>query len=148
MKRSSQSVERRGRVIRLLGAACLLAVIAAASLGAPDPAASNTTALEVTAVDAPQRVHGSDGREHIDYDLVITNSFTAEVTLTSLVVRGGGKELLTLSGDALAAFTRPLASEEPTTSIPKASAVAIFVDVVLPRSAGRAVPKRLHHRPG
>ena len=146
MKVSSESRHRPRRVSRLLGAACLLAAIAAASLGAPDPAASNSTALEVTAVGAPQRVHGSDGREHIDYDLVITNSFTAEVTLTSLVVRGGGKELLTLSGDALATFTRPLASEEPTTSIPKASAVAIFVDVVLPRSAGRAVPKRLHHR--
>ena len=39
---------------------------------------------------APQRVHGSDGREHIEYDLVITNPFTAEVTLTSLVV--GGEE--------------------------------------------------------
>jgi Peptidase family M23 len=146
IKRSSQSVERPGRVIRVAGAACLLAAIAAVLLGTADHAASNSTALEVTAVDAPQRVHGSDGREHIDYNLVITNAFTAEVTLTSLVVRGGGKELLELSGDALAAFTRPLASEEPTTSIPKASAVAVFVDVVLPRSAGRTVPKRLTHR--
>jgi Peptidase family M23 len=138
--------ERRGHVIRLLGAACLLAAIAGVSLANADHAASTSTALQVTAVGPPQRVHGSDGREHIDYTLVITNAFTAEATLTSLVVRGGGKELLALGGDALAAFTRPLASEEPTTSIPKASAVAIFVDIVLPRSAGRRVPKRLHHR--
>jgi Peptidase family M23 len=142
----SQSAERPGWAIRLLGVVCFLAVIAAVSLGTPDPAAANTTALQVTAVGAPQRVHGSDGREHIDYNLVITNAFTAEATLTSLVVRGGGKVLLALRGDALAAFTRPLASEEPTTSIPSASAVAVFVDIVLPRSAGRTVPKRLHHR--
>ena len=140
------SAERPGWVIRLLGAACFVAVIAAVSLGAPDPAAANTTALQVTAVGAPQRVHGSDGREHIDYNLVITNAFTAEATLTSLVVRGGGKVLLALRGDALAAFTRPLASEDPTRSIPSASAVAVFVDIVLPRSAGRKVPRRLHHR--
>jgi hypothetical protein len=48
-------------VIRGVAAAYLVAVMAAASLGTPDPAASNTTALQVTAVGAPQRVHGSAG---------------------------------------------------------------------------------------
>ena len=121
-------------------------MIGGVSLTGADQATSNSTAVQVTPVDVPQRVHGSDGREHVEYNLVITNAFTAEVTLTSVVVRGGGRQLLALSGDALAAFTRPLASEEPTTSIPKASAVAVFIDIVLPRSAGRTVPKRLHHR--
>src|SRR5215216_5218776 len=102
----SQSAERPGWAIRLLGVVCFLAVIAAVSLGTPDPAAANTTALQVTAVGAPQRVHGSDGREHIDYNLVITNAFTAEATLTSLVVRGGGQRLLKLKGEALAHYTR------------------------------------------
>jgi hypothetical protein len=135
-----------GFMIRGVAAGCLLAVIAAASLGAADPAASNTTALQVRAVGAPQRVHGSDGREHIDYDLVITNSFTAEATLTSLVVRGGGKKLLTLSGDALAAAILPFGGGGPTASIPVSSSVVAYVDVVLPRSSGRAVPKRLRNR--
>jgi hypothetical protein len=55
---------------------------------------------------APSRaVYGSDGREHIDYDLVTTNAFTAPVTLKSLRVRGDGKTLLTLKGNALAAKT-------------------------------------------
>ena len=121
-----------------------IAAIAAASLGSTDPAASQTTALQVAAIGAPQRVHGSDGREHIDYELVITNSFTAEVTLTSLVVRSGG--LFTLTGDALAAHTLPFGGGAPTRSIPASSTVVTFVDVVLPPSAGRAVPKRLRHR--
>jgi murein DD-endopeptidase MepM/ murein hydrolase activator NlpD len=131
---------------RRVGVACVLAAIAGASLGSADPAASQTTALQVAAIGAPQRVHGSDGREHIDYDLVITNSFTAEVTLTSLVVRGGGKKLLTLTGDALAAHTLPFGGGAPTSSIPASSTVVTFVDVVLPRSAGRAMPKRLRNR--
>jgi hypothetical protein len=132
-------------VIRPVGAAYLLAAIARASLATAD-AASSSTALQVAATGAPQHVHGSDGREHIDYDLVITNAFTAEVTLTSLVVRAGGKDLLTLSGEALAAVTHPLGVGEPTTSIPASSTVATLVDVVLPPSARRTVPQRLHHR--
>lgn len=68
--------------MRPVGAAYLLAVIAGASPGTAARAASTSTALQVAAVGAPQRVHGSDGREHIDYDLVITNAFTSEVMLT------------------------------------------------------------------
>ena len=91
-------------------------------------------------------MRGSDGREHIAYNLVITNAFTADATLKSVVVSGGGEKLLTLRGEDLAFYTRPLASEVPTTSVPKASAVAVYVDVALPRSAGRTVPRSLHHR--
>jgi murein DD-endopeptidase MepM/ murein hydrolase activator NlpD len=135
-------------VIRLVGAACLVAAIVGASLGIAGPAASNTTALQVTAVGAPQHVHGSDGREHLVYDLVVANTFTADVTLTSLVVRGGGKELLTLNGDALAAATRPFGGGGPTTSIAVSSSVVVYVDIVLPRSAGRTVPTRVSNRLG
>jgi hypothetical protein len=127
-------------------AACLLAMIAGGSLGTADPAASQPTALHVAATGPPQRVHGSDGREHIDYDLVITNSFTAEVTLTSLVVRGGGRKLLTLKGNALTAVTHPLGIGDPTRRIPRSSAVATLVDIVLPRSVGRTVQNRLRNR--
>jgi Peptidase family M23 len=133
-------------VICRVVAACVLAAIAGASLGAPDPAAADTTAVQVTAVGAPERVHGSDGREHIDYELVITNTFTAEVTLTSLVVRDGGRRLLRLSGDELAAAIRPFGIGEPTSTIAASSTVVAYIDVVMPRSAGRAVPKRLRNR--
>jgi hypothetical protein len=109
-------------------------------------AASQTTALQVTTTGAPQRVHGTDGREHIEFNLVITNSFTAEVTLTSLTVRGDGEKLLTLSGDALAEFTHPIGTGPPTMSIPSSSTVATLVDVVLPRSAGRTAPKQVSSR--
>jgi hypothetical protein len=124
----------------------VVGLIAGISLADAGPAAANTTALQVTAVTAPQRVHGSDGREHIEYDLVSTNSLSGQVTLTSLVVRSQGKRLLTLRGNALAAATQALNTGKPTTTIPGSSAVATFVDVVLPRSAGRSVPRRLHTR--
>src|SRR6516225_3914508 len=68
-------------------------------------AAQTTSAMRVQAAGEPQRVHGSDGREHIEYDLVITNSFSARIRLKSLEVRGSGRRLLSLSGAKLGAAT-------------------------------------------
>jgi len=63
------------------------------------------------------------------------------VTLRSLTVRARGRALLTLRGDALAAQTHPLGGTEPTRTIHGGSAVAIVVDVALPRK--RPVPELL-----
>ena len=113
---------------------------------AEDRAAPESTALQVTTTGPPHRVHGSDGREHIEFNLVITNIFPEEVTLTSLAVRAGGESLLKLEDDALAESTLPISGGEPTRTIPSSSAVATQVDVVMPRSAGRNVPKRVSPR--
>jgi hypothetical protein len=111
-------------------------------------AAPGATAIAVQAAGPSRAVYGSDGREHIDYDLVTTNVFTAPVTLESLRVRGDGKTLLTPTGNALAAQTFQNFGSTPTAVIPIASAVVSFIDVALPRSAGRAPPKRLTNRLG
>jgi Peptidase family M23 len=117
------------------------------SLGIAVPAgAADNTALRLEIPAAPKRVHGSDGREHINYDLVITNGFSSEVTLTSVTVSGGGRRLLRLAGAQLANFTHQTLGTEPTTTIPASSTVATLIDVALPRSARRRVPKRLTTR--
>jgi len=56
----------------------LLAFVVIVSTFGEEPAP--TTALQVQAARPPQRVYGSDGREHIEYNLVITNDFTADAT--------------------------------------------------------------------
>ena len=109
-------------------------------------AAADTTALRVEIPGAPMHVHGSDGREYIEYDLVISNGFLAEVTLESVTVRGGGRRLLRLAGDALANSTHDTLGGEPSATIPASSTVATVIDVVLLRSAGRRVPRRLTTR--
>ncbi|MQA74578.1 MAG: peptidoglycan DD-metalloendopeptidase family protein [Solirubrobacterales bacterium] len=134
---------RVGGLVAAALAFALLCVGAALPAGA---AQTETTALQLQIPGAPQRVHGSDGREHIDYDLVITNEFSAAVELTRVTVRGDGRELLTLSGPELTDATHQTQAGEPTTTIPASSVVATLVDVVLPRSAGRTVPKRIHTR--
>jgi hypothetical protein len=116
-------------------------------LFAAAPAGARPTALHVEASGVPQFVHGSDGREHVEYDLIITNVFTAGATLKSLEVRGDGKRLLVLRRAALAAVTHVPFGSAPTAHISPASTVVTQVDIALPRSAGRAVPTRVA-RPG
>ena len=131
---------RATRRVAVAGVWPLVGLFAAA------PAGARPTALQVEAPGAPQFVHGSDGREHVEYDLVITNVFTAEATLKSLEVRGDGRRLLVLRGAALAAVTLPPFGSAPTARIAPAATVVTLVDIALPRSAGRAVPTRVTNR--
>ena len=128
------------RRVGVVGVWLLVGLFAAA------PAGARPTALQVQATGAPQFVHGSDGREHVEYDLVITNVFTAGATLKSLEVRGDGKRLLVLRRAALAAVTHLPFGSVVTAHVAPASTVVTQVDIALPRSAGRAVPVRVTNR--
>ncbi len=125
---------------------CVVPAGAMARIPPPEGPPPEVTAIQVTAPGPPRYVFGSDRREHVDYDLVITNAFTAEVTLKSLTVTGPGKRLLELTGEALAAHTHQIIAGEPSARIPASSTVVTLVDVVLPRSAGRSVPRRLSNQ--
>jgi hypothetical protein len=128
----------------------LIVTLAFALLGfgvAVPAAMAQNTALDAEIPGTPKHTHGSDGREHIDYDVVLTNAFTADVTLTSVTVRGGGRTLLRMTGAKLADSTNPPPiGSNPTPTIPASSTVVTQVDVALPRSAGRRVPRRLTTR--
>lgn len=119
-------------------------LFAAATAGA-EAEATPTTALAVQVASPARAVHGSDGREHVEYDLVITNAFTAPVLLQSIQVRGAGRVLLTLRGSAVAAHTFPLLGTTPTATISPSSAVKTLLDVVLPSSFGTTAPRQLTH---
>ncbi len=119
------------------------ALVLAGLVGATSAGAVQTTALAVQIAGPAMAVHGSDGREHVEYDLLITNAFTATVTLDSLEVHGDGKLLLALSGRALADQTLRLSGVQPTAAIPISSTVKTLVDVILPASFGRTWPREL-----
>ena len=106
----------------------------------------HSTALAVESPTPPRYVYGTDGRQHVEYDLLITNTFTAPATLKRLQVRGDGRLLVTLKGAALAAATHAILGEAPVARVPASATVETVVDVVLPRSAGRTVPHRLANR--
>jgi hypothetical protein len=133
----------RGRRPLVAGTALALVLCL---LGVSRALAAQTTALAVQVGSPARAVHGSDGREHIDHDLVITNAFTVPVRLESLRVFAGGRLLLALRGKRLADQTLTLADGASARTVPVSSAVKTLVDVVLPRSSGRRVPRRLTER--
>jgi Peptidase family M23 len=127
----------------MTGGLCAVSAGAVARIRPPEGRPGEVTALQVSAPGPARYVFGSDGREHVDYDLVITNAFTAEVTLKSLTVTDAGRTLVTLAGEALAAHTHQIIAGQSSDRIAASSAVVTLVDIVLPRSDGRAVPRRL-----
>jgi hypothetical protein len=109
--------------------------------------ARTTSALRVEISGTPQAVYASDGREHIEYNLVITNAFTVGAALRSVEVRADGRAVLSLRGAKLAAATLTLGLSKPTDgNVAPSTTVVTQVDVVLPRSAGRRVPRRVTNR--
>lgn len=97
-----------------------------------------------TVVAAPVPVPTTDGKRHLAYELQLTNALDGDVTLTSLSVKAGTDELLTLAGDKLAYWMRALgAPQTPTTTLGPGRAGVVWLDVVLDESA--PVPTDLSH---
>ena len=104
---------------------------------APQPQSEvTTTALTVSAINPPIRVFGSDGRTHLEYDLMLQSMFDAPVTVTSIeVLAPDGASLLKLDGDEVAKSTSPAFTGPPTAVVPPSG--------TLPADN---VPARLNHR--
>lgn len=92
-----------------------------------------SAAILVTAASVPMRVSGSDGQDHIEYDLLVANAFTAPVTLDAVEVLGDdGVPLLALDGETLAAASQAVFSGTRVAPIPADGTVAIVIDVAVP----------------
>ncbi len=91
------------------------------------------TAIVVGAIGAPAEVLGSDGLVHVEADLLVTNAFSAPVTLTAVTALApDGAPLLQLDGDALATVTQPLLGGTPLAEIPASGTVVVMLDVAVP----------------
>jgi hypothetical protein len=102
--------------------------------------------IAVSALHIPMSVPGSDGMQHIEYDLVVTNTAATPATLTAVeVLASDGHPLLRLDGAALVAATQPLDGTSPTAEIPGSTAVAVVVDL---RLAPDHTAEHLAHRIG
>ena len=115
------------------------------SVVAPPPHTEmTTTALTVSAVNPPVRVFGSDGKTHLEYDLIMQNIFDAPVTVTSIEVSApDGSLLLTLEGEQVAEYTTPVFSGPATAVVPPSGSVGTVIDIVV---ASDDMPVRLDHR--
>lgn len=122
----------------------------AATGGTPTDTVPTTTAAEQPSAILVQPIHdaqvvpGDDGKDHVEYELMVVNVYFDPVTLTSLTVLDpAGKELGRITGATLAAATQALLTRKPTPAIDPSAAVAVDVDLAL--EPGTA-PERVTHR--
>jgi hypothetical protein len=120
-------------------AAVLVTLLSVSAACAPE-----STAIIVTATNDPTRVTGSDGMEHLEYDLIFTNAFYGPVTLTSIeVVTTDGRRLLRLKGEELKEIIQPLPGAGSMNEIPASGSAAVAIDVIIPPGE---VPQQITHR--
>ncbi|MGV0744103.1 M23 family metallopeptidase [Mycolicibacterium sp. XJ870] len=95
----------------------------------------------------PIPVPATDGRTHLAYELMLTNTMSANITLTSVSAVAGDRKLLTLSGDSLKYWTRLVGSPATRTNVlgPGQSAF-VWLDVVADDPS--EVPGELSHTVG
>jgi len=102
------------------------------------------SAILVQPIHDAQVVPGDDGKDHVEYELMVVNVYLEPVTLTSVTVLDpAGKELGRIDGDTLAAATQALLTRAATPEIAPSAAVAVDVDLAL--EPGTA-PERVTHR--
>jgi len=103
-----------------------------------------STAIVVAPIHEAHHVRGDDGRTHVEYDLLVTNVFDGEVTVTAIeITNEAGKVIGHLDGSELAQATQTLIDGKPAKAIPPSGSVAIEVDLILPPDM---LPTRLRHR--
>ena len=102
------------------------------------------TAILVSPIHDAQVVRGDDGKDHVEYELLVVNAVDQPVTLTSLTVLDpAAKELTRIEGPVLVAATQTLLDKKPVTEIPASAAVSVDVDLIMPPGIA---PERVTHR--
>jgi hypothetical protein len=117
---------------------CFVAAVLALALAASVQAADQPTAILVSPIHEAQVVHADDGKDHVEYELLVVNVLSEPVTLTSVTVLDpAGNELMRIEKRALAAATQTLFAKTATPVVPASAAVSI--DVVSPAVSGTPV---------
>ncbi len=125
-----------------------MALIVAAPTGAA-AAEDHFTPLSARVLHAPEPVRGGDGREHLVYELVVSNEAAfppGPVTVRKVIATAGGKPVETLAGAKLEEMMEPFGvvnERTPRTTIQAGGTAKVLMDVTYP--AGARPPRRLDH---
>jgi hypothetical protein len=125
----------------VLAASVAMFATAAAAAGKAKP---EVTAIMVRPMHDAQVVRGDDGKDHVEYNLLVVSFYGHPVTLLSVTVLDpDGEEVGRIDGDTLAKATQSLYDQKPVPAIPPSGAVAVEVDLAL---APGTVPAWVTHR--
>ena len=79
----------------------------------------------------PYAVPSTDGNTHLAYELVLTNVMGQSLTLDGVSVAGDGKPLLSLDGEDLTPWVRPLGAAAPSRILAPGQQALVTMDVVV-----------------
>ena len=116
---------------------------AADSTPPPLPGPAVLTPVVGRVLAAPIPVPATDGKIHLAYELVLTNTTPQDVTLTGVDVRAGDRTLLSLPGERLTYWTRLAGNPVPTTTLGPAQTGYVWLDVAV--DPDETVPAELSH---
>lgn len=122
-------------------ALCLLAVLLSPPLAAAE---DELTAVTASVLATPEAVLADDGRQHLAYELMLSNRAPTEVTVRSIQVLAGKKVVGGLAGKRLAAMMSPFAATKLGNVLAPGQGGYVLMDVSFPGKA--KLPKRLVHR--
>ncbi len=101
------------------------------------------TPIVGSVLDAPRIVRGTDDRDHVAYELFLTNTIGQAVTVDALSVRGDGEEIMRLSGEDLLPWMRAMGAPAPGYELASGQSATVILDVILP--VGGTAPQMLSH---
>jgi hypothetical protein len=139
-----RSIPRRAPLAVLVAVVVASVAMSAAAVAGAGKDKPEVTAITVGPIHPAQLVRGDDGKDHVEYDLLVVSVVGDPVTLSSVTVLDrAGTELGRIDGDTLAAATQNLFTHVPVPSIPSSGAVAVEVDLAL---AQGTVPAQITNR--
>jgi Peptidase family M23 len=126
----------------LVALVALTGLLAAPLAGAA--AEDELTAVVATALSTPEPVLGSDGRQHLAYELQLVNRGSARITVQSIQTLAGGKVVNRLTGKGVAAVMAPYGGGGLGNVLKAGEGAFVMMDVSF---AGKAkLPKQIVHR--
>jgi hypothetical protein len=140
--RSWRRIDTRTAIVAI---AIVLVVLTVVVLAVPGPGPSPSR-LVSSVLAAPQLVRATDGRQHVVYEILLTNDMPTSLRVDSVEVRDGvsGSQLTSYRGADVARLTADATAAART--VAHGGHRTLFVDLRI--RAGGAPPMRLVHRFG
>ncbi|MDQ2631867.1 MAG: M23 family metallopeptidase [Actinomycetota bacterium] len=128
---------------RLCHLAAVLCALAALAAPAPAAAEDELTAVTASVLATPEAVLADDGRQHLAYELLLSNRASTTVTIRSIKALAGKKVVGSLSGKEVATMMSPFGGK-PGNKLGPGQGAFVLMDVSFPGKA--KLPRRIVHR--
>ena len=109
----------------------------------PATAPATVTPVIGSALSSPVAVAATDGKTHIAYELILTNTMLSPTTIHSIKATAGGRTLFALSEDELSASMKNLGSKAPGKVLGAGQSAVVLMDATVERFAD--VPGEISH---